>query len=104
WLLAYDFRAVGQHLTVASVDRSSAGFLSFVSDGERGMGWLLLFVVLLVGIVGQGFRRGVEPVLQVLFGVLFALLVVLLVVLALQVPTSRIPLELFSCDFSALGL
>lgn len=104
WLLAYDFRAVGQHLTAASVDRSSAGFLSFVSDGERGMGWLLLFVVLLVGIVGQGFRRGVEPVLQVLFGVLFALLVVLLVVLALQVPTSRIPLELFSCDFSALGL
>ncbi|XRG84476.1 sodium-dependent transporter [Salinisphaera sp. SPP-AMP-43] len=104
WSLAYSLRALVGALQVASIEQGSARFVAFARDGERGLGWLLLFVLVLVATTARGLRKGTEPVMRTLVVCILGLLF-LLGILAWRYPPEAAALqESLRFDFAALGV
>lgn len=104
WSLAYCMRALVGGLSTHTVYGSSARFVAFARDGERGLGWLLLFVLLLVATTARGLRAGIEPVMRTLILVL-VLMVASLMVFALWRTSAPAELRnLLAVNFGALGV
>ncbi|KEZ76952.1 sodium-dependent transporter [Salinisphaera hydrothermalis] len=103
WSLAYCMRAVFGGLPGASVAQSAAHFVTFARDGERGLGWLLLFVLLLVATTARGLQRGTEPVMRTLAACMLGVLTLLLVVTIWQGPASGAARHLLYFDPAAVG-
>lgn len=104
WSLAYSMRAVSGVLSDGSAQQSAARFLAFARDGERGFGWLLLFVLLLVATTARGLRGGTEPVMRTLAACTLGLLALLLAVAIWQHAGAGAPARIFRFDPNALGV
>lgn len=103
WTLAYGLRAVAGLLDTTELAQAQARFLDLARDAEKGFGWQLVFLGLVVAAGCRGLRRGVEPVMRTLALLIFIGLLLLLVSALLQ-PTARaVARTLFMPDFSALG-
>lgn len=103
WSLAYSLRGLTGALNTVSLDASSAQFVAFARDTERGFGWLLLFMCLLVATAARGVNRGVEPVMRTLALCMLALFFTLVVAAWLAPGSPAAASGLLAIDFSALG-
>ncbi len=103
WSLAYSMRAVFGSLDTVSMTQSARQFVAFARDGERGLGWLLLFVLLLVATTARGLQRGTEAVMRTLAACMLGLLMLLLIVAIWQGPAAGAAGHLFNFDLGALG-
>lgn len=103
WSLAYSMRAVFGDLGGASIDQATSRFWAFARDGERGLGWLLLFVLLLVATTARGLQRGTEPVMRTLAACMLGVLMLLLGVAIWQAPGADAAAHLLDFDPDALG-
>lgn len=103
WSLAYSMHAVSGALGGVSAEQSAARFVAFARDGERGLGWLLLFVLLLVATAARGLQRGTEPVMRTLAACMLGLLTLLLIVAVWRWPAAGASARLLRFDPGALG-
>ncbi|WP_109994906.1 sodium-dependent transporter [Salinisphaera sp. LB1] len=104
WSLAYSMRAVFTGLGGGTMSQAASRFVAFARDGERGLGWLLLFVLLLVATTARGLPRGTEPVMRTLAACMLGLLSLLLIVVIWHGPARGAAGHLFSFDPDALGV
>jgi NSS family neurotransmitter:Na+ symporter len=104
WSLAYCLRGLTGGLDTQSLDMARGQFVAFARDTERGFGWLMLFVVLLVATAARGINRSVEPVMRTLALCMLGLFVLLVVVAALDSDAGAAARSLWHIDFSQLGV
>ncbi len=78
WALAYLLRAAGGAFSGAGAAQLSAEFGRLVSEPERGLAWLTIFVVCVGIVVARGVRHGIELVMRYIVPVMFVLLAALL--------------------------
>lgn len=103
WSLAYSLRGLTGALDTGSLQASSAQFVAFARDTERGFGWLLLFVCLVVATSARGINRGVEPVMRTLALCMLGLLMVLVIAAGYRPESVAAAKGLLAIDFPALG-
>lgn len=103
WALAYSLRAVVGALGGVSVSQATEQFVSFARDGERGLGWLLLFVLLLVATTARGLQRGTEPVMRTLAACMLGVLTLLLLAAIWKAPGPATARLLFAFRPAELG-
>lgn len=104
WSLAYSMRAVFGELAVDSTAQSARLFVDFARDGERGLGWLLLFILLLVATTARGLQRGTEPVMRTLAACMLGVLMLLFMTAIWQGPAAGAATQLFAFRPGALGV
>lgn len=98
WTLAYIFKTVSFTFT-AGTD-TAAIFGHVAGDPGPAIGWHLVFMVLTIGVVLGGVRKGIERWTKILMPVLFGLLV-LLAIRAVTLPGAEVGLEFYlKPDFS----
>lgn len=104
WSLAYSVRGLTGALNTVSLDTAAAHFVAFARDTERGFGWLLLFICLLVATAGRGVNRGVEPVMRTLALCMLGLFLALIAAAWRDPNAGAAASRLVSVDFSKLGV
>src|SRR5699024_7384040 len=62
WSLAYALRAVAGVLPHGDLEQARSQFYALAGDSAKGLGWLLLFVGLVVAAGASGLRAGIAPV------------------------------------------
>lgn len=103
WSLAYSVRGVTGALAVDSIADSSARFVTFAVDSERGFGWLLLFMCLITATAARGLRRGVQPVMRTLALCMLLAFLALLASAVLDVRAAAALHRLFAVDFAEMN-
>lgn len=103
WSLAYSLRGVTGTLDTQSIAAARDHFVAFARDSERGFGWLILFMCLIVATAARGLRRGVQPVMRTLAVCMLLAFAALVVSAGLDVHASGALQQLFTPNFAALN-
>jgi len=78
WALAYIFEAASGELAGVSGDTAGAIFGSLLADPSRLIFWQSIFMLLCVGVVVGGVKKGLGVAVEILMPVLFVMLLLLL--------------------------
>lgn len=102
WTLAYVVKAITGTFTA---DTDTATIFGHVAgDAVPAIGWHLVFMIITVGVVLGGVRKGIERWTKILMPALFAILL-LLVIRAVTLPGASMGLDFYlKPDFSALSV
>lgn len=103
WSLAYSLRSVAGLLGDMELDQARSRFHALARDAEKGFGWQLVFVGLMVAAAAPGLRRGVEPVMRTLAALLLFGLLLVFGVALLHPDAAAVAKALLLPEFSALG-
>lgn len=102
WSMAYSLRGAVGLLDGLNLLDAKAAFYELARDAEKGFGWQLIFIGLVVATGYQGLRLGMEPVMRTLALLIAFLFLVLLVTVVRSSDAGAVAYKLFAPDFSAL--
>lgn len=103
WGMAYGLRAFGGQLATMTMDQAQDRFVALATDGEAGLGWLLLFFLMWAAMAAHGLNRGVEPVMRTLALCVFVITLLTLIFL-IDKGRASVLLPTLHMDWQALGI
>lgn len=103
WGMAYSLRAAAGSLAHLDLAHAQQQFDQLARDTEKGFGWQLVFIGLVVATTAHGVRRGLEPVMRTLAVLITIAIALLLVAAAWQTHAGAALQTLLEPDFDALG-
>jgi neurotransmitter:Na+ symporter, NSS family len=103
WALDYIFEVASGELIGVNGESAAAVFANLLADPSRLVLWQTLFMVLCVGVVVGGVKKGLGVAVEILMPLLFVMLLVLLGFAFFKGNFSAAWAFLFSFDFDALS-